>query len=97
MHAQLKKNIGYAGFWVFNIVNLLVCLGIITGVPYLFWRIGAHWTWVVLSAVAGFFGTGFLAEHVLFKLTWADRLFGELKDPHGKSVSWEEHARQAKK
>ena len=97
MHAQLKKNIGYAGFWVFNIINLVICLAIIAGVPFLAWRLGAHWAWIVLSAAAGFFGTGFLAERVLFKLTWTDRLFGELKDPPGKSISWEEHAKHAEK
>jgi hypothetical protein len=81
-----KNNSGYIGFWVFNIANFLICLAIIAGIPYLFWKIGAHWLWILISAIAGFFGTGLLAERILFKLSWAEHMFGALRDPAGKSV-----------
>lgn len=103
MHWTKKINnpdtniLGYTGFWAFNIVNILICLFIILGVPYFIWQLETHWIWVALTAIVSFFGSGFFADRVLFKLKWAEYIFGEIKDPHHKGISYAEFARQAEK
>jgi hypothetical protein len=94
---DLKRTnkIGSFGFWIFYVFNILICLAIIAAIPYITWRLGAHWAFVVLSSVIALFASGFLAVRVLFRLTWSDRMFGEVKERPGKRVSLKKMARQA--
>lgn len=87
------------GVWIEGILNVAVTLGIMLGIPFYVWHCGAHWILVALSVPVCFLASGLVAERVLFKLTWAEKIFGkpERKTSKGPSTYEWEMARRTKK
>lgn len=91
------KQLPIIGVWIENIVNITVTIGVIFAIPYYVWTQGIHWIYVAAVAVICFFGSGFLAERVLFRLHWAEKIFGKPDPkPLGPSAFEQEIARRTK-
>ena len=92
-----KDIVATIGVWVEVIFNSAVTLGIMVSIPLYVWLNGAHWLFVAISVVVFFLAAGFIAERVLFKLRWAEKIFGKPEPkPLGSSTYEQELARRSK-